>query len=1367
MAEIVGGGTPANDAERRVIAHLRDNGPADWFVLHNIEIPVRGDAYEVDLIVVARHAVFVLDVKGTHGRIDVAGFRWYPQGRDSFASPVRKLRAHARALKGLLERSRPQLSQIYVDQLVVLPAPDARLVDPSDRPDADATDVTDLVGLIPTLGDVSRVRSGMNRDVRPHTAAILEALQGGVRRPSGPKRFGNWVVCERLGGDEEVTEYRARNASVGTSETVLLRVYGADPFLPEAERAAQRIAIANAYEVLAKMPPSPCVVGRRDFFPVEDESQFVLVLDDVRGQALTVHLTDPRQALGADARLRVLTDLLRGLSHAHAHGVLHRALTPSSVLVARDTGRALLTGFDYGRPEGPREHSVVTRLADALDPAYVAPECQGRAQAMSRASDVYAAGVVAYQLLTDELPFATSVDQFRKASVLPAEVMTAAGIAPELADLLRRMCALAPSGRPPAADALRDLVRATRPRGARAEEGARSSIRGGQLDYRNLPTGYQLTRKFTIRRKLGTGSFGTAYQAYDNLAAVDRVVKVVHRDRESVIERLKVEYQILLRLAPHPSVVKVEGADYLDGGEIPYLVFEYVDGQEVSVLRDSRALGPADTVRLGIDVADGLDYLHGNGIFHCDIKPGNLLRTDAGCKIFDFNVAVTADSSMSRAGGTTRYAPADFGGHGPVTSVDLMDRDVYALGVTLYEVLTGQWPFAGATRAIGEEATDPRKHTGLSDLSDDLVETLLKTISPLRADRYGSAREFLAALRAVGDRVHRPAEVAATESVTVRSTSDGFNPFVDHLQTLYSQSTGSNAGTRAGGKSPFDLYVATALDERLTPDVLRGAYRLVIITGNAGDGKTAFLERLLKAAAADGPRQPTRRDNGVDFQLPGGLWLRTNHDGSQDEANRSNDEVLLDFFEPFAGDDLSGTPGETRLIAINEGRLVDFIDTHHSRFPALAAQVRSGLDGRVGELGIAVVNLNRRSLLVDQDELNGAVFDRMLSRMAHPIHWDACDTCELATKCFARHNARTFAHTSAGPKIGARLRELFRLTELRGTQHITIRDVQSALAFMFTSGKDCKQIHELYSGGHVTEVLDGFYFNSWAGTQPTADRLLTLLSKVDVAAVADPALDRRLDYVGPDAGRALMIVDQRGDHDVLLLQRMVTQLPRGAPAGQAISEIHSRYLATARRRFYFECVDNERSERMLPYRSAREFTNLLSRPADVPARLPELIGALNRGEGFTEPERLGGALALQVRVVPGGTIRSYRLFPADELSLSVEGSSGSPYLEGGPQELVLSHQGVGGHQARLRIRLDLFELLSRLRDGYLPGVADRQGLHLGLTIFKHELSAVPYQEVLLTVTGDELWRVARQPGGKVRMELLPAREGERDGTPQG
>ena len=137
----------------------------------------------------------------------------------------------------------------------------------------------------------------------------------------------------------------------------------------------------------------------------------------------------------------------------------------------------------------------------------------------------------------------------------------------------------------------------------------------------------------------------------------------------------------------------MENADYLDGGDVAYLVFEYLEGKDVSDLVKGRVLGPADTVRLGVDVATGLVFLHSKGVYHCDIKPSNLLWTDRGCKIIDFNVAVVSESSLSRAGGSAKYAPPDRSHAAPPTAAELADRDVYALGVTLYQVLTGQYPF--------------------------------------------------------------------------------------------------------------------------------------------------------------------------------------------------------------------------------------------------------------------------------------------------------------------------------------------------------------------------------------------------------------------------------------------------------------------------------------------------------------------------------------------------------------------------------------------------------------------------------------------------------------------------------------------------
>jgi hypothetical protein len=424
MAEIVGGGRPVNDAERRVISYLRDHAPAGWILLHNIEVPRGDDLFEVDLLVLTGHSLVVVDVKGTRGRIEVSGTRWFPPRREAFGSPVTKLRGTARALKGLLVSRATQLERVYVDSLVVLTSPDALLVDPAGR---DAVNVTDLPHLIATLGDRSRVRRGCSPDAKPYLTAILDALNQTVRRSTAPPRFGNWEVEEQLGGDVRVTEYRAFNATLPGSETVLLRVYQADPLADHETRAAERQRIANAYASLARIPPHPCVVRSRDFFAIDDESRFVLVLDDVHGEAL--HLR-----LGTGERLGVIQDLLSGLAHAHANGVIHRALSPACVLVT-DDGHAVLTGFDYAKP-GPRAYTVANELGNVLDAAYVAPECQQRPDRMTAASDVYAAGVLAYRLLTGEFPAGAGAD------------------GPEVPEVVRRMLDLSPGKRPTAAESL-------------------------------------------------------------------------------------------------------------------------------------------------------------------------------------------------------------------------------------------------------------------------------------------------------------------------------------------------------------------------------------------------------------------------------------------------------------------------------------------------------------------------------------------------------------------------------------------------------------------------------------------------------------------------------------------------------------------------------------------------------------------------------------------------------------------------------------------------------------------------------------------------------------------------------------------------
>ncbi|MFE0276136.1 protein kinase [Streptomyces sp. NPDC058992] len=1416
-ARIVAVGEAVNDAERRVIAHLRDHAPDDWTVLHSVEIPHGNRLFEVDLVVVTGHAVYVIDVKGTRGRIEVDGSRWYPARRAPFRSPVPKLQSHAKQLKTILETAHLPLSRLWTDALVVLPAPDAILLDntPAQR-DTKAT--VALPNLIERLADATRVPVSSGRfdtDISAHHEAIVDTVRGASRAPSGPLRFGSWEVIERLSesqhadGADVLDEYRAKNAlAVQGSGTVRLQVRQADPYAPEAERLRQQKRIGIAYEALGKLPAHPNIVGVRDFFADEDRGVYVTVFDDVPGHALKLHLTGAADPLTADAKLRTIRHVLQGLAHAHSRRIAHRELNPSTILIAQD-GRAMLTGFEYAKTAQQRGHTVLKEARQVADPAYLAPECHADPSAMGMASDVYAVGVIGYQLLTGELPFSSVTEQAGAAGRLPADGLEHAGVRVELAHWLQTLCASDPAARPSALEALRRLAlaigagqaparrigsSAARPAQQAAEHGAPDEPRGADF-FKHLPADFQLGTKYLVRHRLGRpGGFGVAYRVYDTIRSVDRAVKLVLRDRDSVLERLKREADVLQRLqsAPHPNVVSMVDADRLPALDpYPYLVFEFVDGKDVAeVIRGGR-MGAADVLRLAVDTARGLRHIHDLGVWHCDIKPSNLLWTDDGVKLIDFGIAKTADSSEGHTYTSARYSPPDLD-QVPANATGYVDRDLFGLGVTLYEALTGgQYPWDAKAPLPGVAPIDPRvAYSGFDDLASGFAEILLRSISPYRGERFTTAEELLralATLESARDVPPPPPLPERSELPPVPPSGDGLdetplpdpntNPFVAHLQTLYSQSRRSNRGTRGLDPHAMSVYVETALDRELVPALRQGKHALVIVTGNAGDGKTAFLESFERHARELGASFGPRRPNGNDFTLDGRRF-RTNHDGSQDEGQVDGDDVLEEFFAPFAGPDESdgeGIGGETRLIAVNEGRLIDFLSHRHDRYPHLAKLVNLGLAGRDTGQTVAVVNLNARDVATRPTDTDGisqdgeSLLERMVRRMTHERFWEDCASCNLAATCYARHNAQTFQHPSAGPQAMRRLRRIYELTQLRGKLHITLRDLRSALAFTLTSGRDCAEIHQLYAAGDAQAILNSFYFSAHLGTPPAEDgsprerdRLLSLLREADVAAMPQPRLDRRLDYGGLLEDGALVTVDGRGTWDRVLLEQRFAELGRSnvngrGHAGQAAD--HRHYLDAARRLLYFELHDEERAQRMLPYPSVLRFMELLSTDASIDDARDMVLRALNRGEGLTAPDRIGEALALKVREVTGGLIRSYRRFPTDGFRLEPADPPASTYVESGRTALRLSYRDPAGGQggtAELDIRLDLFELLQRFGQGYRPSVADIQGQQLALAVFKNRLAAVPYQEVLLTTHGHDLRRVHRTEDGVLHMEDLAA-----------
>ncbi len=808
MAQVTPIGKPVNEAEIQAIAFFRDNLPDGWRIFHNFELSQGSEVFEIDIAIVASHAVYLVDVKGVRGNVEVFGGKWYPEGRQHYHSPLAKLRMHAGVMSSLLADSNKGVSdmrKVHVQAVVLLTADGVGF---SDRTGNEKDDVVDYQSCKKYFADKSKIPHFRISDIRDHHPKIAKAIQGKARAISAPPVFGSWQVEDKLGGCERYAEYRARHNVLGDKTVpVRLRVYKADPLLDADARQEELKRISNAFIAVQHMSPHTNVLAVRDLIQSADGNEITLVTDDISGQVLRQHLHNPSLALTADQKYEVIKGVLAALEHAHQHQVVHRNITPDAVLTTRG-GIARLTDFDFARVGQNRSatSTIAHQIEDDINPHYRAPELyagdqKSDPQSATAASDIFSVGVVFYELLTGERPFGKIEELFdATGGKFPEKPSDHNPSLPDGCDeWLQKFCELeAPNRYPGAAIALQALEEMLEPKpdndptpdtgdtgdiadtgapGTGASKSAASSTSatastGGTAntsatastgasttpptqatqhkppDPMNLPKGFLLVDRFTVQEKLGSGSFGVVYKVFDDLGNVERVIKLITKDRLSTYERLRREYTALTALDGHDNVVKVIWAGRLpDATHTPYIAFEYVKGRDVSTMIEAGELSSDDTLRILSDAAMGLAYIHENGVYHQDIKPSNLVWTDHGVIIIDFNVAVTEGNEVQINSGTRRYLPPDFDyGATEPNPIVRADRDLYALGITLYECLTGLHPLDNPEPPPDAQTTELKQFQSREDLKAALEIVVAQMTAPERKDRYASADELLSTI---------------------------------------------------------------------------------------------------------------------------------------------------------------------------------------------------------------------------------------------------------------------------------------------------------------------------------------------------------------------------------------------------------------------------------------------------------------------------------------------------------------------------------------------------------------------------------------------------------------------------------------------
>ncbi len=283
--------------------------------------------------------------------------------------------------------------------------------------------------------------------------------------------------------------------------------------------------------------------------------------------------------------------------------------------------------------------------------------------------------------------------------------------------------------------------------------------------------------RYKVRRRIGRGGMGEVWAAWDETLKREVALKVLRTDRQDsvAVARFEIEVRATTELS-HPNTVRVFDFGATEDG-ISYYAMELLDGEPLSaLLRREGKVEPARAVWLGTQVARALAEAHARGIVHRDMKPENVFITHAGdesdhAKVLDFGIArfeaSTGGLTEDAIVGTPQYlAPELLLGEKASPAAD-----VYGLGVVLFQMLTGAFPFDaedGRALLLARLAIEPRGVRELApEVPEELAEVVARSLAREPAARFPHGRALADALASTGLLASYRPQIAASVSVGV------------------------------------------------------------------------------------------------------------------------------------------------------------------------------------------------------------------------------------------------------------------------------------------------------------------------------------------------------------------------------------------------------------------------------------------------------------------------------------------------------------------------------------------------------------------------------------------------------------------------
>ncbi len=269
-------------------------------------------------------------------------------------------------------------------------------------------------------------------------------------------------------------------------------------------------------------------------------------------------------------------------------------------------------------------------------------------------------------------------------------------------------------------------------------------VGGGPGGESGCHSGDVLAGRFVLHDRLGSGGSGTVFSALDTMVGDRVAVKILDRAAHVPANRERLRREIRATRAGHPNVVSIH--EFHEEGGVLFITMELVEGSSLrTALEERKRLAVDDVIRIGRQIALALDHLHAQGLVHRDVKPGNImLAVDGAAKLCDMGLArpMAAGATVTETEmvvGTPVYMAPEAARAGELVAAS----DVYALGLTLYQCLTGDVPLARTTAVdtlMARQKTRPRPVRALRPECPSWLGRLLdRMLDPDPGPRPGAA----------------------------------------------------------------------------------------------------------------------------------------------------------------------------------------------------------------------------------------------------------------------------------------------------------------------------------------------------------------------------------------------------------------------------------------------------------------------------------------------------------------------------------------------------------------------------------------------------------------------------------------------------